>query len=169
MLKAPPSNINKHLNKHISTLCSASLGKNNGQNHCAHFVSHVMEYELPGVTCKNLSLTDKQSVAKGATIMVNELFNKCTKVDKWDAKPASTLSCLVFVTISSNVKKLGNKSQMGDHPLKHIGILHQGKIWNYSNTNNKVVADIPTQFISKFSTIYKKAGNTVDFYYGSFL
>ncbi len=146
-----------------------SLGKNNNQNHCAHFVSHMMGYESSGPTCKNFTWADKQQPAKGATIRVDDIFKQCTKTGLLSVKPAVITECLVFVTLTSNVKKIGAKLVMKNNPKKHIGILSQGKIWNYSNSNNKVVADSRTFFIAKFANAYKTTGTTVEFYYGNLL
>lgn len=169
MLGWPPEDIRLNLDQHISYLCKASLGTDDQQNHCAHFVSHVMKYELPGTTCKNLTLADKQTVGEGATIRVNDIFNKTVTNGSWDTKPAHINSCLIFVTISSNVKNNSSNLIMKDHRKKHIGIVHKSKVWNYSNSENKVVTDTIEKFIRKFKHAYITAGNTVNFYYGRFL
>jgi len=169
MLKWPPEDIHLNLNQHISYLCKASLGTDNQQNHCAHFVSHIMKYELPGTTCKNLTLKDKQTVEEGATIRVNDIFNKTLTNGLWDSKPGHINSCLIFVTISNNIIDSGGNLTMRNHKKKHIGIVSKGKVWNYSNSEGKVVADTIKQFIRKFKHAYITAGNTVNFYYGSFL
>jgi len=169
MLKNPPENISQNLGHHISYLCKASLGTEDKKNHCAHFVSHVMEYELSGTTCKNLTLEDKKTVEKGATIRVNDIFNKTLSNSLWDSRPGCISSCLMFVTISSNVIKNGARLIMKNHRKKHIGIVHQGKVWNYSNSKNKVVADTVEEFIRKYKHAYITAGSTVNFYYGRFL
>jgi hypothetical protein len=164
-----PTTIGRSLHKKISDLCPFSLAKNNSQNHCAHYVSHIMGYELSGTTCKNFTWDDKQKEARGATIRVDDLFSKSPETGLLANKPASMNECLVFVTLASNVNKVGNKLAMGNHPRKHIGILSKGKVWNYSNSNNKVVADPLATFKTKFSSAYKTPGTTVEFYYGKFL
>ena len=164
-----PADIVRSLNKGISALCPFSIGKNSSQNHCAHYVSHIMGYEFSGPTCKNFTWADKQKPAKGATIRVDDIFKKCTTVDLLSIKPAAITECLIFVTLDSNIKKIGNKFVMGNHPRKHIGILSQGKVWNYSNTNNKVVSDLLATFITKFTNAYKTNGSNVVFYYGKFI
>ncbi len=163
------SNISSYRGKHISHLCPFSLGTNNGQNHCAHFVSHVMGYELPGPTCKNFTWVDKQKQEKGATIRVDDLFKNSREVGRLADKPASITECLVFVTLASNVTNLANRLVMGNHPRKHIGNLYQGNVWNYSNTGKAVVTDTLANFQNKFSAAYKTNGTTVEFYYGKFL
>ena len=163
-----PTDIKKSLGKNINKMCPFSIAKNNSENHCAHYVSHVMSYELLGATCKNTTWADKQKKAKGATIRVNDLFSASPVTDLLSNKPAALMECLIFVTLSSNVKKVGGALEMGTHPKKHVGILSQGKVWNYSNTHNKVVADILALFQTKFSNSYKTTGNTVEFYYSKF-
>ncbi|HEY5603112.1 MAG TPA: hypothetical protein VIM41_08400 [Gammaproteobacteria bacterium] len=161
-----PTDINRSINKKISDLCPFSIAKNHKQNHCAHYVSPMMAYELPGPTCKNFSWADKQNVAKGATLRVDDLFSTSPEVDLLANKPASIAECLVFVTLASNITTVGNQLIMGNHPRKHVGILTNGKVWHYSNTNNKVVTDTLATFQSKFPSAYNTAGTTVEFYYG---
>jgi len=74
-----------------------------------------------------------------------------------------------FLTIASNVTTRAGNLVMGDHPRKHVGILSNNKVWNYSNTQHKVVSDSLPGFISKFNTAYQTAGTTVEFYYGKFI
>jgi hypothetical protein len=164
-----PTTIGLSLNKKISDLCPFSIAKNNGQNHCAHYVSHIMGYEFSGPTCKNFSWADKQLTAKGATIRVDDLFSRSPEVGLLSAKVASLTECLIFVTISSNVTTVGTSLVMGNHPRKHVGVLSGGKVWNYSNTQNKVVADLLAAFQTKFTSAYSTAGSTVEFYYGKFI
>ncbi len=164
-----PTDIKKNLGMNIGKICQFSIAKNNSENHCAHYVSHIMGYELAGATCKNATWGDKQKPPKGATIRVNDLFSASPVTDLFVNKPAALTECLIFVTLSSNLKKVGCTLEMGTHPKKHVGILVEGKVWNYSNTHNKVVADIPALFQSKFSNAYKTTGATVEFYYGKFI
>jgi len=167
MLTSPPS-LTPFTGKKIGEICSFSLGKNNTQNHCAHFVSHVMEYEF-SETCKNFTFTDKQAAGKGATIRVERLFNVSPEIDIWTKRPLTLMACLIFVTISSNVRQHGSQLIMGDNPRKHVGIYNNGTVWNYSNTHNKVMADPEKLFIDKFKHSYRTAGQTVEFFYGRFL
>lgn len=164
-----PTELPRSLGKKISDLCPFSIAKKTSENHCAHYVSHMMGYELSGPTCKNATWADKQMSAKGATIRVNDLFGACKTTDLLANKAASLTECLIFVTISSNVTTVGSQLKMSTHPKKHVGILYQGKVWNYSNSQNKVVADELTAFQSKFTHAYKTPGSTVEFYYGEFI
>ena len=164
-----PASLGSSLGKGIGQLCPFSLGKIDTQNHCAHYVSHLLGYEFSGPTCKNFTWADKQSSEKGATIRVDVIFKRCTTIGLLSEKPVSITECLVFVTLASNVKKAGTNFIMGNNPKKHIGILSQGKVWNYSNTNNKVVADSQAHFVTKFTSAYKTTGTTVEFYYGNLI
>jgi hypothetical protein len=51
----------------------------------------------------------------------------------------------------------------------HRHIRQWSSIWNYSNGHKKVVADDERVFLEKFKHAYRAAGNTVEFYYGSFI
>ena len=164
-----PANIETYLSKPISQICPFSIGLNNNQNHCAHFVSHIMGYELPGPTCKNFSWADSQKKDKSATLRVDDLFKASAETGLLVDKPVTLTECLIFVTLATNVKKMGAKWIMGNHPRKHIGILSKGKVWNYGNTHNKVTADTLELFKTKFTHAYKTSGTTVVFYYGKFL
>lgn len=164
-----PTDIGRSLNKHISSLCPHSIAKDNTKNHCAHYVSHIMGYEFPGITCKNQTWDDKHSIPKGGVIRVDDLFSRSAETGPLSEKPSSLLEYLLFVTISSNIRKSGCSYIMGNNPKKHVGIVTKSKVWNYSNTNNKVVADTLAGFQVKFNSSYNTAGNTVVFYYGKFI
>jgi hypothetical protein len=164
-----PTDIGRSLHKKISDLCPLSIARNTTQNHCAHYVSHIMGYELPGPTCKNFSFADKQNPARGATLRVDDLFSKSPSVGLLASKPTTLLECLIFVTLASNVTTVGGSLMMGNNPKKHVGILSDGKVWNYSNTNQKAVADLLATFQSKFIATYQTKGTTVEFYYGELI
>jgi len=163
-----PTDIGRSLHNIISDLCPFSFGQKNSANHCAHYVSHIMGYDF-GATCKNFTWAEKRQVPKGASFRVNQLFNKTPARDLLANKPNSLTECLIFVTIASNVSTTGSTLRMGDNKRKHIGILTKGKVWNYSNTKDKVVADSLTTFQAKFSNAYLTSGTTVEFYYGKFI
>ncbi len=167
MLTSPPS-LTEYLGKKINQLCPFSLGKDDSKNHCAHFVSHVMEYEF-AETCKNYSLADKQAAGKGAVIRVNSIFNVAPEVGPWSERPLSLASCLIFATISGNMRRCGHVLAMDNHRKKHIGIFLDGVVWHYSNTRDGVVKDQEKVFINKYKHAYITAGQTVEFFYGRFL
>lgn len=165
-----PTDIGRSLHKKIGDLCPLSIAKNNAQNHCAHYVSHIMGYELAGPTCKNFTWADRQTPVRGATLRVDDLFAQAPEVGLLSAKPAALTECLIFVTLAANVTaNAAGTLVMGNNPKKHVGILTGGKVYNYSNTGQKVVADLLAAFQSKFTTTYATAGTTVEFYYGKFI
>ena len=164
-----PTDLNRSLNMHISKICPFTLGTNDSENHCAHYVCHMMGYQFPGTTCKNMTWAEKKTVPRGATIRVNDLFNTLKMTGSLSAKPNTLTECLIFVTLSSNIQQSGGSLRMGSQRKKHVGILTQGKVWNYSNSNNKVAADSLNLFESKFSSTYKAPNSSVEFYYGEFL
>lgn len=168
MLTSPPA-LTDYLGKKIDQICPFSLGKKSSENHCAHFVSHVMEYDGFAVTCKNQTSADKQMAGKGAAIRVDNIFNVAPEVRPWADRPLGLRSCLIFVTISGNVRKCGHVLSMDEHPLKHVGIFLDGVVWHYSNSRAGVAKDQEKLFINKFKHAYITAGQTVEFFYGRFL
>ena len=165
MLAKPPS-LTEYLGKKMSEICTRSISTKVNENQCAHFVSHVMEYDGFAITCKNQSTADKLLPGKGAAIRVNEIFN-VAETGAWSERPLHLTSCLIFVTISGNMSKNG---QMLSGESKHIGIYLDGVVWHYSSAG-KVEKDSVTLFINKIehSAAYIVAGQTADFFYGRFL
>ena len=131
-----------YLGKSIGEICQNGYASVH-DNHCAHFVSHVLGYHF-GVTCQTMG-TGK---GPGATLRVQELFPKCRSVGAWSLRPASLRACLVFITRASNVN-LGARS-MANVPRKHVGIYLDGFIWHYSNSQQRVVKQIPAHFAQHY-------------------
>lgn len=147
--------IEQYLGKNISDICNNSYHKDT-DNHCAHFVSHVLGFRF-GFKCRDM--TGEGTADDSANIRVHQVFAKCPKVGTWDDKPVGTTFCLAFITSASNVNL--KTKQMRNHPRKHIGIFHGGKIYHYSNRKNKVVAQTPSIYAKHYS------GNDITVYYGS--
>ena len=148
-------NIKQYLGDHISKICSNDYYKNI-DNHCAHFVSHVLGFRF-GFKCRGM--TGKGEMSSAASIRVHEVFTKCPQIGKWDDKPAHMKFCLAFVTSAANVNLKAR--MMVNHPKKHIGIFHDGKVYHYSNSKNKVVEQTPEAYARHYS------GNDITVYYGS--
>lgn len=168
MLKEPPA-LPPFLGKTIDKICQRSIIRDKAANHCAHFVSHVMEYDSLPHTCKNQSTADKLLPDKGAALRVNEIFNVAPEVGHWADRPLGLTSCLIFATISGNMRECGDALSMDEHPRKHVGIYRNGVIWHYGLTRYGVVKDQEMMFIIKFKHEYITAGDTVKFFYGRFL
>ena len=148
-------NTELYLGKSIVAICPH---KYVGKNNCAHYVGHVLELTL-GTLC-NLS----RKVEPGrASIRVNEVYNALDTRGKWSDKPhlAEGQTMLAFVTAASHVDANGT---MNDNPQKHIGILVGDKIYNYSNSHQKVVADPVDAFLAKFDAVYD--GDDISLFYG---
>jgi len=135
--------LDSHLGKSIGAICqngSASHGDNS-----AHFVSHVLGYTF-GVTCQMLG----SGRGPAATLRVQEVFSRCTAVGVWRLRPATLQPCLVFVTRAANVN-LAAKS-MGHAPRKHVGIHANGFVWHYSDKQQAVIKETPSQFARYYSS-----------------
>ena len=163
-----PVDITKTLGLNIKDLCPFSYAQLKSVDHSAHYVSHIMEYELPGDTCKNATFKDQQLPFKGATLKVNDLFNACTEKAPLTKKPNTLTECLIFVTIGSNIVDDGRKLEMKHHAKMYVGILSDNKVWYYSNDREKVIVDGMSKFQDIFNHSYKTHGTTVEFYYGKF-
>jgi hypothetical protein len=150
-----PPPMSQYLGLHIKRFCSATITTDPAQNHCAHFVCHVMRYDcnIPGaVKC---SLRTKED-SPGVYIRVDDVFNIAPDRRDW-GPPDGELEqpCLVFVTVTTNVTQpKGQPPILGSHGTKHVGIFTEERIWNYSNTGTRVVADDPIAFRSKFRRAY---------------
>jgi len=158
---------------HISKTCNSALAKINSQNHCAHFVSHALNIHKKGTAdCKTFTYKDKHNPAvKSSFIRVNELFNNCKKRGKWDQATTCDSYRLIFATRESNIDSAKTPPVMQDHPVKHIGIYHNGYVWHYSNTLRQVKKDLLAEWINTFTRVYadkKNPENEVVFYYGIF-
>ena len=147
--------LKQYLGNHINKICSNGY-HNNHDNHCAHFVSHVLGFKF-GFKCRNM--TGKGDMSSAANIRVHEVFAKCPQVGEWNNKPVSMKFCLAFVTSAANVNV--KTKMMINHPKKHIGIYHNGKIYHYSNSRNKVVEQTPEAYSKHYS------GNDITVYFGA--
>ena len=118
------------LGKSINQICLNNLHDPN-LNHCAHFVSHILELDF-SFNCKEF----RGGNNKAGNVRVHEVFARCPKVGQFEDRPADH-PVLVFVT-RRDVVNLPNK-QMANIPQKHIGILADGNVYHYSNSNDKVI------------------------------
>lgn len=147
--------IEQFLGETISDICSNGFHKKE-DNHCAHFVSHILGFRF-GYRC--IDMTGQGSKDDSANIKVHQVFSKCPGVDTWTNKPPGLTFCLAFITSSSNVNL--KKRKMINHPKKHIGIFHNGMIYHYSNSKDKVVKQTPVAFSKHYT------GSKITVYYGA--
>ena len=150
------ADLNQYLGDNISVICGNNYAQPH-DNHCAHFVSHALNYSF-GYTC--WAATGGTS-RPGANLRVHEVFRLCPNVGRWADKPESLRTCLVFVTGSVHVD-LANKT-MDNVPKKHIGIFIDGTIWHYSNANHKVMTQVPDDFAKHYP------GQGFELFYGELI
>jgi hypothetical protein len=148
-----PHQLSPYLGKSIAQICQNGY-TSDAENHCAHFVAHALDYRF-GLTC--LVLGTPRGAA--ATTRVEDLLLRCARVGVWALRPASLTTCLVFMTGASNinlaVKGIANVQR------RRVGIFVGGFVWHYSNTQQQVVRQMPTQF----SQYYPAPDNAM--FYGS--
>jgi hypothetical protein len=127
-----------YLGKTIAQLCPNGYASD-AENHCAHFVAHVLGYQV-GLTCQMLG----SPRGPGASLRVQDLFRRCTRVGVWSLRPSSLTGCLVFMTRASNVNFAAKT--MAPAPRERVGLFVDGFVWHYSNSQRKVVRHTPAQF-----------------------
>lgn len=148
--------IQGYVGKRISDICPNGFSAAS-QNHCAHFVSHVHGIQF-GMLCGDMAFKTKKT---GASIRCDELYNRLTKKGKWDDRPELSDGLLIFVLSARNVMD----GIMANVPQKHVGVYFEGKVYNFSNSQHKVVADVSVEaFHNKFKHSY--AGGDVSLFYG---
>lgn len=145
--------LNQRVGQPIDSICPNGYA-NSDDNHCAHYVSHVLCFDF-GTTC--LSMVNGKG--PGANIRVQQLFEKCPQVGRWEDRPDTVHQCLVFVTDASNVHL--SQKKIDNVPKKHVGIYFAGKIWNYSNSHGEVRCVTPHQFQLTYP------GNNIALFYGT--
>jgi hypothetical protein len=143
------------LNKTIADLCKNRF-TGAVENHCAHFVCHVLELDS-GYDCK----THKNGSHPGACIRVQELFSECPQVGNWNSAPQGMK--IVFVTDKSNVNLTAHT--MRNVRKKHVGIFSDGHVYHYSNTQDIVIRQTPTEFLARFQAFY---GGNQRLFFGTF-
>ena len=100
-------------------------------------------------------------LAAGANVRVQEIFDRCPKVEEFLSCPLA-VEGLIFVSAPRNfVTRAAARPRMRNVPRKHIGIILNGTIWHYSNSNRKVVKQNMAQFIHH----YRRQQNAL--WYGS--
>ncbi len=155
--------------KRMDDFCSSTLANDHSENQCAHFVSHMLGYDLPkSASCKTWTWDDKHNNAVvGASIRVNEIYNSVPKIRKMSiSAKACYFSGLVFVTTRGN---MGVNGRMGSK-AKHIGILLGQWVYHYGNSTDKVKKERLETFIKVFTrTVPYRSNPPVVFFRSEFL
>ena len=151
------ASLQAYIGKPIADICENNFASPT-QNHCAHFVSHALNIRL-GMLCGDMAFKTKKT---GASIRCDELYNRLINRGPWQSRPALEDGLLLFVTSSKNV----TNGAMANVPQKHVGIHHSGQVFNFSNSQHKVIADPSVEvFHEKFVSAY--AGSGISLYFGA--
>jgi hypothetical protein len=150
------TDLQAYVGKPIAGICTNGFSSSS-QNHCAHFVSHALGIQL-GMLCGDMKFDTRKT---GASIRCDELYNRLLRRGPWDEKPQIADGILIFVLSAKHVH--GNV--MSNHPQKHVGIHHSGRVFNFSNSQGKVVVDMSVEALhTKFKSIY--SGGDISLFYG---
>lgn len=150
------SDLMRHVGKPIADVCSNGFSSST-QNHCAHFVGHALGIQV-GMLCGDMTYATRKT---GASIRCDELYNGLGMKGPWDKRPAADNGILIFVLSARNV--VGGR--MLNVPQKHVGIHFGGQVFNFSNSQHKVVVDPSVEaFHDKFRRAY--AGSDISLFYG---
>jgi hypothetical protein len=148
--------LDDYTGKSINDICTTGFAST-FQNHCAHFVSHAYEIKL-GMLCGDMTFKTRKT---GASIRCDELYNRLMLKGKWEEKPDHSNGLLIFVISAQHIVN----GMMLNIPQKHVGIYFNEKVYNFSNSRHKVVADVSVEvFHNKFKHAY--AGSDISLFYG---
>jgi hypothetical protein len=134
--------LDAYVGKSIAQICPNGFVAS-ADNHAAHFVGHALGFNS-GMTCQIMG----HGTGPGATLRIQDIFPRCPTVGVWSLRPSSLTAGLVFVTAVSNVNLAARVIKIG--PRQHVGIFSGGFIWHYSNREQKVVKQTPTQFAQHY-------------------
>lgn len=138
--------LDSYLGLSMADICSNGY-VSAAENHCAHFVCHALQLDF-GVTCRQL-VGRHQLQAAGANVRVQEVFARCPHVEELLACPTFG-TALIFISAPGNFR--GTPVALANVPKKHIGILHNGTVWHYSNSRSRVVTQTVSDFMRHYPT-----------------
>lgn len=150
------ASLQSYVGKAISDICVNGFSSP-AQNHCAHFVSHAHGIKL-GMLCGDMAFNTKKT---GASIRCDEIYNRLVVKGPWGDRPVVSDGLLIFVLSARNV--MGET--MVNVPQKHVGIHFGGSVYNFSNSQYKIVVDASVEaFHNKFKHSY--AGADIALFFG---
>lgn len=138
--------LNSFMGKSMKEICPNGFDDEKS-SHCAHFVSHALNIQV-GFTCDGLTPKEMHH-GDGASVRVHEIFAACPAKMEY-TKQLKRRSGLMFISGKDNFPTVGRETTLKNVPKKHIGIFHQGTVWHYSNTRNKVITQTPEEFIHHY-------------------
>ena len=148
------SSLDSWLGKGMTAICLNGFN-NTSSSHCAHFVAHAANLHF-GYTCN----AHTGGANLGANMRVHEIFARCPSTSEIN-ETSERLSGIVFVSESQNFVTRSGTTTLRNVPRKHIGFIHGGNVWHYSNPANKVVKQVMSQFLFHYR------GQTNSLWYGS--
>jgi hypothetical protein len=158
VLENPRARLETYLRQTVEQFCDCGFGRvGDEHNHCAHFVSHVLDYTF-GALCSGMVARNPKNAGRGRTIRVNDLFNNCPVRGAWSEKPDGLHHCLIFAVHSSGVLKR-TPVEITSQRRKHVGIYLNGSCYNYHNTTDE---GVHSDGVERFRTLYG-AGTQVFF------
>ncbi|MEQ1825628.1 MAG: hypothetical protein ABL921_06760 [Pirellula sp.] len=132
--------LNSWLGQNIANICSNGYD-NSSLNHCAHFVGHALSIGV-GYTCRHH--TGRSNF--GACLRVHELFAACSQHVEVN-QCSIHYEGIVFVSAASSFVTQNGRVAMQNVPRKHVGMVYQGNVWHYSNTQDMVIMQPMSQFL----------------------
>jgi hypothetical protein len=145
-----------YVGKSMADICENGFASAH-DNHCAHFVSHVLGI-TSGLQCGVMAAKAKD---RGVSIRCDEIYNRLATRGLWDGRRALANGTLLFVTSARNV----SRGVMQNVPQKHVGIVFNGSVFNFSNPRHMVISDPSTDvFHARFKGLY--AGGDIALFYG---
>ncbi len=145
-----------YVGKSIGRICDNRF-TSTAQSHCAHVVSHILDIQI-ATLCGDMYYKTRRT---GATIRCDELYNGLFRRGPWGQRPTPENGLLIFCISAS--KFIGGK--MINVRQKHVGVYHSGNVFNYSNAQQKVVADHSVDaFFKKLDSVYD--GDDISLFYG---
>ncbi len=151
----PVAELDGYVGQNISAICPFGFtNEAHHTNHCAHFVAHLLNLSF-GTVCHRHT---------GATLRVNEIYNRCGQRGGWDDLPLPLVYCLIFATQPTNMAHGGD---MMDGPNKHMGIWSDPYVYNYSTMARQVLKELVPDFQARLEGVYDPDGtNPVQLFYG---
>lgn len=146
--------LESYRHKHISEICLNQFDGNH-HNHCAHLVGHILQLSH-GKTCHRM-VHRSHRVMGGGSILVSDLFDITPNARELLSSP-TTGQGLIYVSAPGNFEQIGsNTYRMKTVRKRHVGMLLNGMVWHYKNSQNRVIS----QPVSDFLRHYRRQQNAL--------
>ncbi len=158
--RVPDTELESYVGQNISRICDHGyVSEAHHHNHCAHFVGHVLGLTM-GLTCGDMT----NDPGGGASLRVNEIYNRCADRGPWATMPTPLIYSVIFATQKTNMSHSGD---MGTSSNKHMGIWSHPYVYNYSTMAHQVLKETVPDFLARLEGVYDPNGsNPVQLFYG---